>query len=101
MVTALGISMVCIFLVLLFQFRTISEPLVVMSASAFAVWRGDGTGGDAQSFGSQPSWDALALSGIVVRNSIILVGLHQREAGKAASRTGCARGRERRLRPIS
>ena len=32
MLTALGISMVCIFLVLLFQFRTISEPLIVMAA---------------------------------------------------------------------
>ena len=32
MLVALGISLVCIFLVLLFQFLTISEPLVVMSA---------------------------------------------------------------------
>ncbi|MCU1259638.1 MAG: AcrB/AcrD/AcrF family protein [Bryobacterales bacterium] len=102
MLVALGISLVCIFLVLLFQFRTISEPLVVMSAiplSLFGAVMGLVVTGNP--FGFTSFMGCIALSGIVVRNSIILVDYinEKRRAGSTLEEAALEAG-ERRLRPI-
>src|SRR3984957_14608634 len=102
MLVALGISLVCIFLVLLFQFRTISEPLVVMSAiplSLFGAVMGLVLTGDP--FGFTSFMGCVALSGIVVRNSIILNDYinERRRAGMRLEEAALEAG-ERRLRPI-
>ena len=102
MLVALGISLVCIFLVLLFQFRTISEPLVVMSAiplSLFGAVMGLVVTGNP--FGFTSFMGCIALSGIVVRNSIILIDYinEKRRAGSTVEEAALEAG-ERRLRPI-
>ena len=102
MLVALGISLVCIFLVLLFQFRTISEPLVVMSAiplSLFGAVMGLVVTGNP--FGFTSFMGCIALSGIVVRNSIILIDYinEKRRAGSTLEEAALEAG-ERRLRPI-
>jgi outer membrane protein TolC len=102
MLAALGISLVCIFLVLLFQFRTISEPLVVMSAiplSLFGAVMGLVVTGNP--FGFTSFMGCIALSGIVVRNSIILIDYinEKRHAGSKLEEAALEAG-ERRLRPI-
>src|SRR5712675_902965 len=102
MLFALGISLVCIFLVLLFQFRTISEPLVVMSAiplSLFGAVMGLVLSGNP--FGFTSFMGCIALSGIVVRNSIILIDYinEKRRAGSTLDEAALEAG-ERRLRPI-
>src|SRR5260370_38151030 len=102
MLISLGISMVCIFLVLLFQFRTISEPLVVMSAiplSLFGAAMGLVVTGNP--FGFTSFMGCIALSGIVVRNAIILVDYinDRRRAGSTLEEAALEAG-ERRLRPI-
>jgi outer membrane protein TolC len=102
MLVALGISLVCIFLVLLFQFRTISEPLVVMSAiplSLFGAVMGLVVTGNP--FGFTSFMGCIALSGIVVRNSIILIDYinEKRRAGSSLEEAALEAG-ERRLRPI-
>jgi hypothetical protein len=102
MLVALGISLVCIFLVLLFQFRTISEPLVVMSAiplSLFVAVMGLVVTGNP--FGFTSFMGCIALSGIVVRNSIILIDYinEKRREGSTLEAAALEAG-ERRLRPI-
>jgi hypothetical protein len=102
MLVALGISLACIFMVLLFQFRTISEPLVVMSAiplSFFGAVMGLVMTGNP--FGFTSFMGCIALSGIVVRNSIILIDYinEKRRAGSTLEEAALEAG-ERRLRPI-
>jgi multidrug efflux pump subunit AcrB/outer membrane protein TolC len=99
---ALAVSVVAIFLILLFQFRSISEPLVVMAAIPLAF---PGAAAGLLLFGNPFGFTAfmgiVSLGGIVVRNAIILVEYMRerlREGGdieKAALEAG-----ERRLRPI-
>src|SRR6202171_6349023 len=95
-------ALVWIFLVLLFQFRTISEPLVVMSAiplSLFGAAMGLVLTGNP--FGFTSFMGCIALSGIVVRNSIILIDYinEKRRAGSTLEEAALEAG-ERRLRPI-
>src|ERR1700682_4374473 len=95
-------ALVWIFLVLLFQFRTISEPLVVMSAiplSLFGAVMGLVLTGNP--FGFTSFMGCIALSGIVVRNSIILIDYinEKRRAGSTLEEAALEAG-ERRLRPI-
>src|SRR5258708_31549506 len=102
MLVALGISLVCIFLVLLFQFRTISEPLVVMSAiplSLFGAVMGLVLTGNP--FGFTSFMGCIALSGIVVRNSIILIDYinEKRRAGSMLEEAALEAG-ETGLRPL-
>ena len=74
MTEALAISLVAIFLVLLMQFRNLSEPLMVMCFdSADAVRRHAGPGADAESIRLHGLHGHDRLCGIVVRNAIILV----------------------------
>ena len=102
MLFALAISLVSIFLILLFQFRTLSESLVVMSAiplSAFGAVAGLTVTGNP--FGFTGFMGSIALSGIVVRNSIILVDyIKQRRRAGIALEAAALEAGERRLRPI-
>src|SRR5206468_5163571 len=73
MLVALGISLGCIFLVLLFQFRTIFGPRVVLSAIPLSLFGAVmGLVVTENPFGFTSFMGCIALSGIVVRNSIIL-----------------------------
>ena len=99
---ALGTSMVLIFLILLFQFRTLLDPLIVMTAFPLAV-PGAALGLliTRNTFGFTAFIGIISLGGLVVRNSIILIDyIHVRikegvELEQAALEAG-----ERRLRPI-
>ena len=102
MLFALSISLVSIFLILLFQFRTLSEPLVVMSAIPLSVFGAVvGLVITRNPFGFTSFMGSIALSGIVVRNSIILVDYikERRRSGSTLEQAALEAG-ERRLRPI-
>jgi multidrug efflux pump subunit AcrB len=102
MVGALGISLLAIFLVLMIQFRNLTEPLVVMASiplSLFGVVVGLLV--TRNTFGFTAFMGMISLCGIVVRNAIILVDFikerlkHGESLVEAATQAG-----ERRLRPI-
>jgi outer membrane protein TolC/preprotein translocase subunit SecF len=102
MMLALGISLVAIFLTLLIQFRGISEALIVMSSIPLALPGAVlGLTVTHNPFGCTAFTGMIALCGIVVRNSIILVDyikarmLEGHPLEQAATEAG-----ERRLRPI-
>ena len=74
MLGALGISLVAIFLVLLVQFRNISEPLVVMASIPLTLFGAMfGLLVTHNPFGFTAFMGVISLCGIVVRNGIILV----------------------------
>ncbi|ARS37549.1 efflux RND transporter permease subunit [Pontibacter actiniarum] len=102
MVVALGISLVAIFMILLFQFRNLKEALIVMASiplSLFGALLGLIITGNP--FGFTAFIGLISLSGIVVRNAIILVDYanelirHGMDIPTAAAEAG-----KRRLRPI-
>jgi multidrug efflux pump subunit AcrB/outer membrane protein TolC len=102
MLFALAMSMVAIFLILLFQFRKLSEPLVVMSAIPLSLFGAAmGLVVTRNPFGFTSFMGSIALSGIVVRNAIILVDYinERRRAGSTLEQAALEAG-ERRLRPI-
>src|SRR5258706_2658279 len=102
MLLALAVSMVSIFLILLFQFRKLSEPLVVMSAIPLSLFGAAmGLVVTRNPFGFTSFMGCIALSGIVVRNAIILVDYinERRRAGSTLEQAALEAG-ERRLRPI-
>ena len=102
MLLALAMSMVSIFLILLFQFRKLSEPLVVMSAIPLSLFGAAmGLVVTRNPFGFTSFMGCIALSGIVVRNAIILVDYinDRRRAGSTLEEAALEAG-ERRLRPI-
>ena len=74
MVIALAISLVAIFLILLVQFRTISEPLIVMASIPLTLFGAMfGLAITRNPFGFTAFMGLISLCGIVVRNGIILV----------------------------
>jgi len=99
---ALGISLVAIFLVLLVQFRNVSEPLVIMSSIPLALL-GAAVGllVTCNPFGFMAFIGLISVCGIVVRNAIILVDYIKEKIAEghpldvAATEAG-----QRRLRPI-
>jgi len=102
MKAALAISLTAIFLVLLIQFRTVSDPLIVMSSIPLTLFGAMlGLVLTRYPFGFTAFTALISLSGIVVRNSIILVDYIRvrlregRSLEEAATEAG-----ERRLRPI-
>jgi multidrug efflux pump subunit AcrB/outer membrane protein TolC len=102
MVVALGISLLAIFLVLLVQFRTISDPLVVMSSIPLALpGAALGLVITHNPFGFTAFIGIISLSGIVVRNAIILVDYIKEKIaeGQTLEQAATDAG-ERRLRPI-
>ena len=102
MVTALGISLLAIFLVLLLQFRNIREPIVIMCAIPLmlpgAVFGLLITG---NAFGFTAFVGLISLTGIVVRNAIILVDyINEKISQGHPVETAATEAGQRRLRPI-
>jgi len=99
---ALMISLVLIFLILLFQFKTLIDPLIVMMAFPLAL-PGAALGllMTHNRFGFTAFMGIVSLGGLVVRNSIILIDyIHERmKAGVELEQAALEAG-ERRLRPI-
>ena len=102
MVVALGISIILIFLILLFQFRTLKMALLVMTSiplSIFGALLGLTLTGNP--FGFTAFMGLISLSGIVVRNSIILVDYANELVTKGMGIAEAAlEAGKRRLRPI-
>ena len=102
MITALVVSLVLIFFILLFQFKNLKETTIVMLTiplSLFGAILGLFITGNNFSFTAFIG--LIALSGIVVRNAIILVD-HTNELMKHGMdiRTAAVESGKRRLRPI-
>jgi outer membrane protein TolC len=102
MTEALAISLVAIFLVLLMQFRNLSEPLLVMCSIPLAMFGAMlGLVLTRNPFGFTAFTGMIALSGIVVRNAIILVDYINEKLREGHSLEAAAiEAGERRLRPI-
>jgi multidrug efflux pump subunit AcrB/outer membrane protein TolC len=102
MIGALAISLVAIFLILLVQFRRLSEPVVVMASIPLTLLGAAlGLLVTRNPFGFTSFMGVISLCGIVVRNGIILVGYcNERIAeGVSLEQAACEAG-ARRLRPI-
>lgn len=102
MLTVLFISLILIFFILLFQFRNIKEAVIVMLTiplSLFGAMMGLVITGN--NFGFTAFVGLISLSGIVVRNAIILID-HTNELIKEGVdiRSAAIQGGKRRLRPI-
>jgi len=99
---ALAISLVAIFLVLLVQFRTLSDPLIVMSSIPLTLFGAVlGLVLTHYPFGFTAFTGLISLCGIVVRNAIILVDYIKEKQREGSSLEQAAReAGERRLRPI-
>jgi multidrug efflux pump subunit AcrB/outer membrane protein TolC len=102
MVNALMISCIGIYLILMFQFRSVIEPFVIMAAIPLGLLGASlGFVITKNPFGFTGFLGIVSLGGVVVRNSIILVDyIRERmkegvEVEEAAIEAG-----ERRLRPI-
>jgi multidrug efflux pump subunit AcrB/outer membrane protein TolC len=102
MLGALAISLVAIFLVLLVQFRTVLEPLVVMASIPLTLFGAMlGLVITHNPFGFTSFMGLISLCGIVVRNGIILVDYcNERIAGGVGLEQAALEAGARRLRPI-
>ncbi|WP_288426110.1 efflux RND transporter permease subunit [uncultured Spirosoma sp.] len=102
MVGALGISLVLIFLILLFQFRNLKESMVVMASIPLSLFGALlGLVLTHNPFGFTAFMGLISLSGIVVRNAIILVDYANELIRKGMDvRTAAIESGKRRLRPI-
>src|SRR5512138_1604543 len=102
MVGALGISLVAIFLVLLVQFRNISDPLIVMASIPLTLFGAIfGLIITHNPFGFTAFMGLISLCGIVVRNGIILVDYCNERVAEGDTLEQAARDAgARRLRPI-
>jgi multidrug efflux pump subunit AcrB/outer membrane protein TolC len=102
MVVALAISLVAIFLVLLVQFRNISDPLVVMASIPLMLFGAIlGLVITSNPFGFTAFMGLISLCGIVVRNGIILVDYCNERVAEGESLEQAARDAgARRMRPI-
>ncbi len=99
---ALLVSLVLIFLILLFQFRTLVDPLIVMAAFPLAL-PGAALGLliTHNTFGFTAFIGIISVGGLVVRNSIILIDyIHDRMQNGVALEQAALEAGERRLRPI-
>ena len=102
MTAALAISLLAIFLVLLIQFRNLSEPLIVMASIPLILFGAMlGLLLARYPFGFTAFMGLISLCGIVVRNSIILVDYinEKLRQGHSLEQAATEAG-ERRLRPI-
>ncbi|NVN92396.1 MAG: efflux RND transporter permease subunit [Desulfuromonadales bacterium] len=102
MLVALAISLVAIFLVLLVQFRNISDPLVVMTSIPLTLFGAIfGLIITHNPFGFTAFMGLISLCGIVVRNGIILVDYCNERVAEGETLEQAARDAgARRLRPI-
>ena len=102
MVVALSISLLAIFLILMLQFRNITEPLVIMASIPLSLL-GVVVGllMTHNSFGFTAFMGMISLCGIVVRNAIILIDYIKEKLREGNTLEEAARqAGERRLRPI-
>jgi multidrug efflux pump subunit AcrB/outer membrane protein TolC len=102
MVSALFISSVAIYLILMFQFRSVVEPLVVMAAIPLGLLGASiGLMVTHNPFGFTGFLGIVSLGGVVVRNSIILVDYtkERMKEGVPIEKAAIEAG-ERRMRPI-
>jgi multidrug efflux pump subunit AcrB len=102
MVSALQVSLLTIYLILLFQFRSIWEPFIVMASIPLALL-GAAVGLliTHNTFGFTAFVGVASLSGVVVRNSIILVDyINERLKNGVELQQAALEAGERRLRPI-
>lgn len=102
MVVILGVSLLLIFLVILLQFRNLKETAIIIATiplSVFGAMLGLVITGN--NFGFMAFVGLISLSGIVVRNAIILID-HTNELLKEGMdiRTASIESGKRRLRPI-
>jgi multidrug efflux pump subunit AcrB/outer membrane protein TolC len=99
---ALAISLILIFLILLFQFRTLADALIVMAAFPLALPGASfGLYVTRNPFGFTAFIGIISLGGLVVRNSIILVDyIHERMKNGIPLEQATLEAGERRLRPI-
>jgi outer membrane protein TolC len=99
---ALFISLIAIFLILLFQFRTLSDTLIVIAAIPLAIpGAALGLFITHNPFGFTAFIGVISLGGLVVRNSIILVDyIHERMKSGVPLDEATLEAGERRLRPI-
>jgi multidrug efflux pump subunit AcrB/outer membrane protein TolC len=102
MVKALLVSMVAIYLILMFQFRSVIDPLVVMAAIPLGLLGASlGLLVTGNPFGFTAFLGIVSLGGVVVRNAIILVDyIRARMAEGIAIEEAAVEAGERRLRPI-
>ncbi|MEW6488030.1 MAG: efflux RND transporter permease subunit [Thermodesulfobacteriota bacterium] len=102
MMVALAISLLAIFLVLLVQFRSVSDPLVVMASIPLTLFGAVlGLIITHNPFGFTAFMGMIALCGIVVRNGIILVDYCNERVAEGETLEQAARDAgARRLRPI-
>jgi len=102
MVNALLVSSIAIYLILMFQFRSVIEPLVVMAAIPLGLLGASlGFVITGNPFGFTGFLGIVSLGGVVVRNSIILVDyIRERMAEGAPVEEAAIEAGERRLRPI-
>ncbi|MBV9743320.1 MAG: efflux RND transporter permease subunit, partial [Acidobacteriia bacterium] len=102
MVKALMISIVAIYLILMFQFRSVVDPLVVMAAIPLGLLGASlGLAVTHNPFGFTAFLGIVSLGGVVVRNSIILVDyIRERMAEGDPVEKAAIEAGERRLRPI-
>jgi multidrug efflux pump subunit AcrB len=102
MIAALMISLVLIFFILLFQFKNVKEATIVMLTiplSLFGAFFGLYITGN--NFGFTAFVGLVSLSGIVVRNAIILVDYTNELLKEGLDiRTAAIESGKRRLRPI-
>jgi multidrug efflux pump subunit AcrB/outer membrane protein TolC len=100
--TALAISLLLIFLILLLQFRTLADALIVMAAFPLALpGAAFGLFVTHNPFGFTAFIGVISLGGLVVRNSIILVDyIHERMKHGIELEEATLEAGERRLRPI-
>ena len=102
LLVALGISLVAIFLVLLVQFRNVSEPLVIMISIPLSLFGAAfGLLVTHNPFGFTAFIGLISVCGIVVRNAIILVDYVKEKIAEGRSLEEAAtEAGQRRLRPI-
>jgi multidrug efflux pump subunit AcrB len=102
MTVALMISLVSIFLILLFQFRRVSDVLIVMASIPLTVFGAIlGLMITHNPFGFTAFLGLISLSGVVVRNAIILLEyIHGRLAEGISVEMAALEAGQRRLRPI-
>ncbi|HON52125.1 MAG TPA: efflux RND transporter permease subunit [Bacteroidales bacterium] len=102
MVIALAISLVIIFLILLFQFKNIKETSIIMLTIPFSLFGAlAGLIITNNTFGFTAFMGIISLSGIVVRNAIILIDyIHVLLSEGYDIKTATIEAAKRRMRPI-
>ncbi len=102
MVKALLVSCIAIFLILMFQFRSVVDPLVIMGAIPLGLLGASlGFVITGNPFGFTGFLGIVSLGGVVVRNAIILVDYIRERINEGAElEVAAIEAGERRLRPI-